>query len=136
MLAGKITKLVRKLKQLPPSSEFRIRTTDALLDKLYSLGLIDTAKSLIKAEALSTSSFCRRRLPVVMMRLKMAEHLKEAVTLIEGGNVRVGPEVVTDPAFMVSRPMEDFVTWVDSSKIRRAIQKYNDKLDDYELLGE
>ncbi len=30
--------------------------------------------------------------------------------------------------------MEDFVTWVDTSKIKRAVQKYNDKLDDYDLL--
>ena len=30
--------------------------------------------------------------------------------------------------------MEDFVTWVDSSKIKRNIMKYKDALDDYELL--
>jgi U3 small nucleolar ribonucleoprotein protein IMP3 len=30
--------------------------------------------------------------------------------------------------------MEDFVTWVDTSKIKRAVLKYNDKLDDYDLL--
>jgi U3 small nucleolar ribonucleoprotein protein IMP3 len=30
--------------------------------------------------------------------------------------------------------MEDFVTWVDSSKIKRAIMQYRDKMDDYELL--
>ena len=33
-----------------------------------------------------------------------------------------------------ARNMEDFVTWVDTSKIRRKILKYNDKLDDYDLL--
>lgn len=31
--------------------------------------------------------------------------------------------------------MEDFVTWVDTSKIKRKVLKYNDKLDDYDLLG-
>lgn len=41
---------------------------------------------------------------------------------------------VTDPAFLVTRPMEDFVTWVDTSRIRRKVQQYNDRLDDYELL--
>lgn len=30
--------------------------------------------------------------------------------------------------------MEDFVTWVDTSRIRRKVQQYNDRLDDYELL--
>lgn len=33
-----------------------------------------------------------------------------------------------------SRNMEDFVTWVDSSKIKRNIMKYRDKLDDFDLL--
>ena len=39
--------------------------------------------------------------------------------------------MVTEPAFHVSRNMEDFVTWVDSSKIRRKVQKYNDAVDDF-----
>jgi hypothetical protein len=34
---------------------------------------------------------------------------------------------------MNARNMEDFVTWVDSSKIKRNIMKYRDKLDDFEL---
>ena len=45
-----------------------------------------------------------------------------------------GPEVVTDPAFYVTRSMEDFITWVDSSKIRRKVMKYNDAVDDFDLL--
>ncbi|KAJ1676832.1 U3 small nucleolar ribonucleoprotein imp3 [Spiromyces aspiralis] len=64
----------------------------------------------------------------------MAQHVKEAVTFIEHGHVRVGPVTVTDPAFLVTRNMEDFVTWVDTSKIKRKILKYNDKLDDFDLL--
>jgi hypothetical protein len=94
------------------------------------------------------------------VRMKMSETLKEAVTFIEQvserseasepgwhsknklthsfhfeqGQVRVGPDVVTDPAFLVSRSLEDFTTWVDSSKIKRTVAKYNDKLDDYDLL--
>lgn len=30
--------------------------------------------------------------------------------------------------------MEDFVTWVDSSKVKRNILKYREKLDDFDLL--
>ena len=70
-----------------------------------------------------------------MVRLKLAEYLKEAVTFIEQGHIRVGPETVTDPAFLVTRNMEDFVTWVDSSKIKRKLLQYNDKLDDYDMLN-
>jgi U3 small nucleolar ribonucleoprotein protein IMP3 len=118
-----ISSLVAKLKTLPSSNATRIAATQALLDKLFRMGLIDTASSLAKAEGIAASAFCRRRLPVVMARLKMAETLKEAVSFIEAGHVRVGPDVVTDPALLVPRSMEDFVTWVDSSKIRRAVAK-------------
>ncbi len=79
----------------------------------------------------------------------------QANKFIEQGHVRVGPEVVTDPAFLVPRyihtslpfsvkmadyefdhhrNMEDFVTWVDSSKIKRNLLRYRDKLDDFDLL--
>lgn len=162
-----------------------------------------------QVDKLATAAFCRRRLSVVMVRLKMAETLREACTFIEQvcdsgctahgpvtggwcssnardfsglastapdafatvkganlcmlqpgnrpygaqppalatpahphrvdlartqGHVRVGPETVTDPAFHVTRNMEDFVTWVDTSKIKRKVLAYNDKLDDYDLL--
>ena len=78
---------------------------------------------------------CRRRLPVVMFRLHLAESISEAVRLVEQGHIRVGPDVVTDPAFLVTRAMEDFVTWVDSSKRKAKIQAYEGQTDDYELLG-
>ena len=48
--------------------------------------------------------------------------------------MRVGTDTVTDPAFLVTRAMEDFVTWVDTSKIKRKVLKYNDAIDDYDLL--
>ena len=98
------------------------------------MGIITTKKSLQKAEEITASALCRRRLPVVMVRMKMAETIRAAVTFVEQGQVRVGPNVVTDPAFLVIRSMEDFVTWVDSSKVRKTVAKYNDRLDDFDLL--
>ena len=85
------------------------------------MGVIPNAKSLVQTEQLSTAAFCRRRLAVVMVRLKMAESVREAATFVEQGHVRVGPNTVTDPAFHVTRNMEDFVTWVDTSKIKRKV---------------
>ena len=70
-----------------------------------------------------------------MVRLKMAETVKEAVTMVEQGHIRVGPDTVTDPAFLVNRTMEDFVTWIDNSAYKRKIMRYNDKLDDFDLLS-
>lgn len=68
-----------------------------------------------------------------MLSLRMAQNLKTAITFIEQGHVRVGPEIVTDPAFLVTRNMEDFVTWVDSSKIKQHVMNYNDERDDFDL---
>lgn len=56
----------------------------------------------------------------------MSENIKEATKFIEQGHVRVGPEVVKDPAFLVTRALEDFVTWVDGSAIRKHVMEYND----------
>lgn len=56
----------------------------------------------------------------------MSEHLKNATDLIEQGHVRVGAEQVKDPAYIVSRTLEDFVTWVDNSAIRKHVLEYND----------
>lgn len=132
-ICGHVTSLVSKLKTLPSSDPFRIDMTQQLLKKLFDSGVVTANATLQEGEALPVSAFCRRRLPVVMVRMKMAETVKLAATLVEQGQVRVGPHVVTDPAFLVSRQMEDFVTWVDSSKIKRNILKYNDKLDDFDL---
>ena len=62
--------------------------------RLFAMGIIPTKKSLVQTEKLAAAAFCRRRLSVVMMRLKMAETMKEAVTFIEQGHVRVGTETV------------------------------------------
>ncbi|EDQ90675.1 uncharacterized protein MONBRDRAFT_21360 [Monosiga brevicollis MX1] len=94
----------------------------------YQMGIIHSTKSLAACQRVTVSSICRRRLPVVAVRLKLAETVKQAVKLVEQGHIRVGPQTVTDPAFLVTRRMEDFVTWVDASKMRRHVQKYNDKV--------
>lgn len=133
-IVGQVTKLAHKLKTLPHDDAFRIAMTDQLLDKLYNMGILSTTKSLQKAEEITASAICRRRLPIVMVRLKMAQTPKMAITFIEQGQVRIGPNVITDSAFIVTRGMEDFVTWVDGSKVRTTVQRYNDKLDDFDML--
>lgn len=134
-IAGSMKHMAHRLSLLDPSDPFRKKQSELLLDKAFSLGLLPSAQKLSDIEnKLTVSSFCRRRLPIILCRLKMTELVSQAVRFIEQGHVRVGPEVVTDPAYLVNRNLEDYVTWVDSSKIRRTIAKYNDKLDDYDLM--
>lgn len=132
---GQITHLVHLLQQMPNDDPVRVRRTEGLLRKLYDMGVISDRNSLIAASKVSVSALCRRRFPVVLVHLKFAENLKEATTLIEQGHLRIGPHVITDPAVLVTRSREDFITWVDSSKIKRKISQYNDQLDDFDLLN-
>lgn len=48
--------------------------------------------------------------------------------------MKVGIETVTDPAFHVSRNMEDHVTWVKGSSIRKKVLNYNNERDDFDLV--
>ncbi|RIB07762.1 30S ribosomal protein S4 [Gigaspora rosea] len=125
-LCGLIKKLANKISLLDPRDPFRSKQETALLDKLYSMGLITAKKQFSQLDKITVSAFCR--LPIMMCRLKMTETVKEVVTFIEQGHIRVGPETITDPAYLVTRNLEDFVTWVDTSKIKRKIMKYNDKV--------
>ncbi|CAH7685698.1 hypothetical protein PPACK8108_LOCUS20269 [Phakopsora pachyrhizi] len=141
LLCGQIRRLSHKLSLLNPNDPFRSQNESNLLDKLYDLGILDGSgrtedhnggKMSDIESKVTVSAFCRRRLAVIACRLKMAETVKMAVQYIEQGHIRVGPDVITDPAFLVTRNMEDFVTWVDTSKLKRHIQSYSNH--DYDLL--
>jgi U3 small nucleolar ribonucleoprotein protein IMP3 len=96
------------------------------------MGLIPTKESLEMGNNVSASRFCRRRLPLIMLRSKMAQSVQAAAKFIEQGHVRVGPERITDPAFLVTRKLEDYVTWTSTSAIKKQIQDYNGLRDDFE----
>ncbi|XP_054839814.1 U3 small nucleolar ribonucleoprotein protein IMP3 [Eublepharis macularius] len=130
-----LARRIRDLGEAPESAAFRARCTAALLEKLHALGLVGSKRSLEQCERVSASSFCRRRLPCLLLKLRMAQHMKAAVTFVEQGHVRVGPEVVTDPACLVTRAMEDFITWTDASRIRQHVLDYNQERDDFDLAG-
>lgn len=134
-IVGEVKHLCNKLQQLPPDDKVRIKRTEDLLTKLYDMGIISMKTNLEACAKITVSAICRRRLPVVMMRLKFAENVTEATSLIEQGHLRIGPTQVKDPAMLVTRSMEDFITWVDSSKIKRKVSQYNDEVDDFDLLN-
>lgn len=41
--------------------------------------------------------------------------------------------MIKDPDFLISRNLEDHITWNDKSKIKKKIEKFKNKYDDYEL---
>jgi U3 small nucleolar ribonucleoprotein protein IMP3 len=135
ILPQSIRQLAHRLSLLPPQNPTRLKHEAILLAKLHDMGILPTTSKLSAVENhVTVSAFARRRLPVVMTRLRMAENVAAATKMIEQGHVRVMTDTVTDPAFLVTRNMEDFVTWTVGSKVKRHIMKYRDQLDDFELL--
>ncbi|XP_015911904.1 U3 small nucleolar ribonucleoprotein protein IMP3 [Parasteatoda tepidariorum] len=133
-LSRKIRTLGRAIKELDMKDPYRKESGNRLLQQLYSMGLIGKNEGLELCDKVTASSFCRRRLPVLMVRSKMAPSLKISHKFIEQGHVRIGPNVVMDPSFLVTRNMEDFITWVDRSAIKKHIARYNEELDDFDLM--
>lgn len=134
-ICGSLRQLAHRLSLLPPDNAVRRKHEELLLNKLYDMGVLKSASKLSAVEnELTVAAFARRRLPVVMTRLRMAENVQAATKMIEQGHVRVGTDVVTDPAYLVTRSTEDFVTWAVGSRIKQNIMKYRDQLDDFELL--
>ncbi|XP_053977668.1 U3 small nucleolar ribonucleoprotein protein IMP3 [Hylaeus volcanicus] len=132
-LAREIRELGNKIKEVDAGHPFRVEQSALLLEKLYMMGLIKTKWDLALTQYVSAVSFCKRRLPVIMVQSKMSQNIKMATQLVEQGHVRVGAEVVKDPAFLVTRNLEDFVTWVDTSAIKKHVLEYNNARDDFDM---
>lgn len=131
-LVGKLRRIIHKLKALDKDDSFRIRQTKLLMNKLYDMGVLNYKTNLEDVEKkVNVSAFCRRRLPVVLFRNKYCETMKEAVTFVEQSQVRVGVDVINNSAFIVTRSMEDHITWTEGSKIKKKLEEYNGTKDDY-----
>ena len=131
-LSREIRKLSEKIARLERDDPFKSEATATLLSKLYAMGLTNNTSDLETLTRVSASSFCRRRLPVIMVKKNFSQSLRNASELIEYGHIRVGLDMIKDPAFIVSRNMEDFITWIDGSKVQKHVLEYNDVRDDYE----
>jgi U3 small nucleolar ribonucleoprotein protein IMP3 len=132
-LAGKIQHLVNHLRQMNPDDRIRIELTRQLVDRLRGLGIIETA-TLADCERITVASICKRRLPVVLKRLKFCETVADADRYVRQGHVRIGPDVITDPAAIITTEMEDFIGWAHGSKIQQHVQRYKDAVDDFDEL--
>ena len=88
---------------LNPNDAYRIKKTKEIIEKLYKIGFIKTQSNLSECDKIGISSFCRRRLSYLLFKNKYCENMKEAVTFIEQGQIKIGTELVTDPAFLVTR---------------------------------
>ena len=102
-LSRKVRELARKIKNLEPNDPVRTQYSAKLIEKLYSVGIIATKFSLGDVDRITASSYCQRRLSSIMVKIGMVERIQTAVTYIKHGHVRVGRDIIKDPAFLVTR---------------------------------
>lgn len=72
---------------LEPSDPFRHKHEDLLLGKLFDMGILGTGgggrgKLSDIEHKVTVSAFCRRRLPVVMTKLRMADNITAAIKVM------------------------------------------------------
>ncbi|KEP53030.1 U3 small nucleolar ribonucleoprotein IMP3, partial [Rhizoctonia solani 123E] len=73
-LVGSVRQMAHRLSLLPAQDPFRHKMEDQLLNKMYDMGVLNLGTKLSDIEAkITVSSFCRRRLAVIVCRSKMAE---------------------------------------------------------------
>ena len=103
-IVGIIKRIVDKLKSLKKNDEFRIKKTNEFLEKLYQIGLIKNRTNLKDADLMGISTFCRRRLAFILFKNKYCESIKQAVSYIEQGQIRITVRV-HDKKFKMNKQM-------------------------------
>jgi len=87
-LCGSIHHLALRLSKLPSTDPFREKTEASLLGKCYDMALVDIGNKMSDLlSKVTVSSFARRRLGVVMVRLKMSETVKQVSINCRGTGV-------------------------------------------------
>ncbi|XP_054090784.1 U3 small nucleolar ribonucleoprotein protein IMP3 isoform X1 [Zeugodacus cucurbitae] len=90
-LSREIRTLSEKIAKLENTDPFRTEAATMLLLKLYDMGLTRNQMDLAVASGVSASSFCRRRLPVVMVKSYLAEFtFLSCIYLSRFGNNDIG----------------------------------------------
>lgn len=133
LVVGMVKRLSETLSRLPDSDPTKIAVTKRLVTLLYDAGLIHS-KKLLDCTKVNVSSFCERRLPMVLVKKKFVQKFAHADEFVQHGHVRLGTRVVSDTSMLVSRAMEEYVSWSDASKIKQKIEEFNEEKDDYKYI--
>ncbi|KYR03170.1 U3 small nucleolar ribonucleoprotein [Tieghemostelium lacteum] len=132
-ICAQLKKLLTAISELDDKDPVKHKLSGELAEKFYNMGIIDTPTP-SELTKIGVSAFCRRRISTMLVRMKFAQNLPHAVSLLRHGHIRIGPEIVKDPALIVTRKFQDFMTWVDTSVMRKKVMEYKGELDDYDLM--
>ncbi len=103
----------RSLLALP--EEVRKKEEQALLSKLYELGLVDKEATLDDVLSLHTKDLLERRLQTIVYKKGLAKTIHHARQLIVHGHIAINGRRVTSPGYIVPRSEEDLIGYAPTS---------------------
>ena len=107
---AKLRKAARELLTLQPEDTRRQYEGDALIRRLFKLGLLNrNEKKLDYVLGLTTNQFMERRLQTCVCQGKHAKSLHHARVLIRQRHIAVGKQLVNIPSFMVRKSSEQHI---------------------------
>src|SRR5579875_2430123 len=102
---SRIRKQARSLLAAPP--DVRERTSGALINRLYNLGLVSEGASIDDILSLKVEDILERRLQSIIWRKGLAKTPYEARQMISHKRIMVGERVVSKPGYLVKRSEEE-----------------------------
>ena len=105
----------RQVKEIISGAE--ADSSEALLSKLRSIGLIKDDSRLDDVLSLQVKDFLERRLQTVMVRRAMAKSMKQARQFITHNHMLVDGKVITSPSFIVHKSVEEKIAYNPRSSL-------------------
>ena len=88
-----------------------------LLEKLQSLGLLESGKGLDDVLALTVRDVLNRRLQTVVFKKGLGKTIREARQLITHGHIAVDGRRIRFPGYLVPKSQEDKIDLYETSKL-------------------
>lgn len=118
---AKVRSAARKLLTLDEKDPKRVFEGDAMLRRLTRFGVLSTdEKRLDDVLRLSTQKFLERRLQTRVYKLNMARSVHHARCVILQRHIRVGKQLVNQPAFLVKGDSESHIDFALHSPLNQS----------------
>jgi len=89
-----------------------------LLDKIYKMGLLGKNANLDDILSLTIDNLLERRLQTIVFKKEMANTPKQARQFITHGHIAVESKRIIYPSFIVTRELEDKISYYGNSPIK------------------
>ncbi|MDI6826012.1 MAG: 30S ribosomal protein S4 [Candidatus Aenigmarchaeota archaeon] len=91
-----------------------------LIDKLYRMGLLENGANLDVVLSLTAENLLERRLQTFVSKKNLANTIKHARQLITHGHIAVDGRKIIYPSFIVTRELEDKISFYKGSDLKIA----------------